>query len=182
VTFPAFQLKVDDITYWAERYLEYDKGADDKAFEAARRIHGGDWSRPNLEVIVAWKSRRRIRLIADNSDSEIADALRLALIANEPRSAFGVLMGLTGVAVPMASAILTAIDQWKGGDKYTIIDYRALEALSVPEADYYNLNFYLHHYFPACKRMAREKDVTLRRFDRALWAWSEAEGKKSDIG
>jgi len=178
MAFVDFQLKVDDISYWAKQYLEYDQGADEKAFEAARRIHGGDWSRSNLEVIVAWKSRRRIRLIADNSDSEIADALQLALIAKEPRSAFGVLMGLSGIAVPMASAILTAIDQ----EKYTIIDYRAVEALSVPEIDYSNLKFYLHHYLPACKRMARERNVDLRTFDRALWAWSEAKGKKGDIG
>lgn len=168
----AFDLKVDDIPYWAGRYLKNDHGEDEKAFEAGRKIRGGEVTRQNLLTIVAWKSKRRAALIADNSDGEIADALRLALLAREPRSAFAVLMGLNGVAVPMASAILTAIDQ----ERFTVIDYRALEALGVPNADYSKLDFYLHHYFPECARLAAAHRVDLRTIDRALWAWSEAKG------
>jgi hypothetical protein len=52
-----------------------------------------------------------------------------------------VLMGLSGVGLPMASAILTAIDQ----DRYTVIDYRALQALGASEVDP-DLNFYLGNY------------------------------------
>lgn len=172
----AFALKCDDVPYWAAQYLKTDNGADDKAFKAGRRIRDGELTRSNLIEIVSWKSNRRAGLIANNTDEEIADALRLALLADEPRSAFAVLMGLEGIAVPMASAILTAIDQ----ERYTVIDYRALDALSVPDADYYKLEFYLHHYFPACKRLAAEHNVDLRTFDRALWAWSAAKGIKDN--
>jgi hypothetical protein len=98
------------------------------------------------------------------------------MMANEPGSAFGVLMGLNGVAVPMASAILTAIDQ----KKYTVVDYRALEALSLSDVAYYKLDFYLLDYFPECQRLAKEKKVDLRTLDRALWAWSEAKGRKDE--
>jgi hypothetical protein len=144
----------------------------EEAFEAGKNIRNGDYTRSNLEIIIGWKSERRKGLIADNSDSEVADALRLALSATEPRSAFAVLIGLRGVAVPMASAILTAIDQ----DKYTISDYRAMDALGIPDADYTNLNFCLRQYFPECKRLAAEAGVRLRTLDKALWTWSERKG------
>ncbi len=168
---PVFQLRfpISEIDYWAK---QYPSGWDDNALAAGRRIHGGDYSRQNLLSVVEWKSTRRKGLIARNSDAEISDALRLALDAKEPRSAFAVLMGLWGVRTPMASAILTAIDQ----EKYTVIDYRALEALGVPESDT-DLNFYLEYYFPECKRLALAADVTLRTLDRALWAWSSKNGQ-----
>ena len=111
---------IDKTDYWA---AQYPKTWDNDALAARKKIREGDYSRSNLEKIVKWKSERRLKLIGDNSDSEISDALRLAAVyAKEPRSAFAVLMGLRGVAVPMASAILTAIDQ----AKYTLVDWRAV--------------------------------------------------------
>src|SRR5208282_2168911 len=161
---------VAKVQYWADRYA-YREG-DTRAFKAGEKIREGDYSRSNLEEIVDWKSKRRKALIADNSDSEICDALTLALRAKEPRSALAVLMGLSGVALPMASAILTAMYQ----ETYTIADYRAMEALGEPNADYYNLNMYLHNYLPACRRLSAEAGVSLRTLDTALWAWSEKKG------
>jgi hypothetical protein len=58
----------------------------------------------------------------------------------------------------MASAIMTAIDQ----ERYTIIDYRAMEALGEADADYYGLNMYLHQYLPTCGRLAVQAGVSLR--------------------
>ena len=80
-------------------------------------------------------------------------------------------MGLRGVAMPMASAILTSIDQ----NKYTVVDFRAQDALSIPEV-YVDLNFYLLHYLPECVRLASKAGVSLRNFDRALWSWSKLKG------
>jgi hypothetical protein len=77
---------ITEIGHWAKEYPEHDN---DDAFEAGRKIRQGECGRTNLEAIVRWKSPRRIQLIANNSDSEIADALHLALRVNEPRSAFG---------------------------------------------------------------------------------------------
>ena len=48
----------------------------------------------------------------------------------------------------MASTILTAIDQ----DRYTVLDYRALEALSVEDSD--NIDLYVL-YVEACRNMSR---------------------------
>ena len=160
-----------EINRWAKLYPDkYDKDA----LEAGQRIREGDYRRSNLETIVRWKSARPIKRIAQNSDLEISEALHLAVSAKQPRSAFAVLMGLCGVATPMASAILTAINQ----DKYTVIDYRALEALGVPDRDT-NLNFYLKHYFPECERLRSEGRVSLRTLDRALWSWSRENGNAS---
>jgi hypothetical protein len=154
---------IEAVPEWAALY-PYEKD-DAKAFEFAKRIRGGDCSRSNLQEIVNWKSERRKALIAKNSDDEIRDALTLALKAKEPRSALAVLMGLCGVGLPMASSILTALDE----DTYTVTDFRAMEALGEPNADYYNLNMYLHEYLPICRRLAREARVPLRTLDKALW-------------
>ena len=158
---------ITEVEYWASKYA-YRK-ADERAFEAGKRIRNGDYGRTNLEEIVHWKSERRKALIAHNSDAEIKDALSLAVSAKEPRSALAVLMGLCGVALPMASTILTAVCP----DAYTITDYRAMEALGQPGADYYNLNMYLHDYLPTCRRFASQAGVSLRTLDKALWTWSE---------
>jgi hypothetical protein len=106
VAFNGFSLQFPliEIQRWADTYPDVAK--DDRAYEAGRRIAAGDHTRANLEVIVRWKSERRVALIARNTDAEIEDALRLVLLAKEPRSAFGILMALSGVATPMASAIL----------------------------------------------------------------------------
>jgi len=164
----------DEIGHWAARYPQ---GWDEPALEAGSNIRDGDYSRENLEIIVRWKSERRVALIAENSDAEISEALQLARQAQEPRNAFAVLMGLRGVGTPMASAILTATDQ----EKYTVIDYRALEALGAPESDT-NLGFYLRYYFPECKRLASEANVSLRMLDRALWSWSNENTNAPAVG
>ncbi|KAA6465295.1 hypothetical protein DYQ86_04965 [Acidobacteria bacterium AB60] len=155
-----------DVEKWAKEY-PYDND-DRKVFDAGKNILAGDFSRANLEAIVHWKSNRRIALLRDNSDSEIEDALRLALSAKEPRSALAVLKGLRGVELPVATAIMTAIHP----DQYTVADWRAMQALGQPDADYYRIDFYVHQYLPACKRLAAEAGVPLRTLDKALWTWS----------
>jgi hypothetical protein len=75
-------------------------------------------------------------------------------------------LGLQGVQVPVASAILTAIDP----ERYTVIDFRALEALGCDSKDR-SVNFYLA-YLKTCRQLASKHGVTLRNLDRALWQWS----------
>jgi len=72
--------------------------------------------REHLSEIFEWKTKGRGRSrLSRNSDQEIADALSLAVTARTERAAVAVLVGLQGVLVPVASAILTAIDP----DRYT---------------------------------------------------------------
>jgi hypothetical protein len=88
-------------------------------------------------------------------------------MAETDRAAVAVLVGLNGVQVPVASAILTAIDP----ERFTVIDFRALEALGVTNATM-TINYYLE-YLDACRGLARENKVPLRTLDRALWQWSK---------
>ena len=74
---------------------------------------------------------------ARNTDLEIADALDLAIAARTERAALAVLTGLAGVDVPVASAILTAVDP----ARFTIIDFRALWSLCVERVIYYPVGF-----------------------------------------
>jgi hypothetical protein len=69
---------------------------------------------------------------------------------------------LPGVDIPVASAILGVANL----DHYTIIDFRALEALGL-ERSYLNIDFYLD-YLDACRFMAHKTGVSLRTLDRAM--------------
>ena len=141
---------------------------DTGALEAGEQIREGRCTRGNLERIFEWKTNGRGRSrLAKNSDGEIADALNLAMTAKTDRAAVAVLVGLNGVQVPVASAILTAINP----ERFTIIDFRALEALSVQQVPI-TINFYLE-YLNECRTLARRNNHSLRTFDRALWQWSK---------
>jgi hypothetical protein len=154
----------------------YGPKQDDAALAAGQRIGGGEYTRKNLNEIFEWKTkgRGRSRLLR-NSDREIADALALAVKAQTERVAIAVLIGLHGVNVPVASAILTAIDP----DRYTVIDFRALQALGSNTRDR-SINFYLD-YLAVCRQLAKKHRATLRDLDRALWQWSDEHRGDNDF-
>jgi hypothetical protein len=144
--------------------------AEDREMEkAGKRIAGGDFSRGCLEAICRWKSPRRVGLLDNNTDVEIEQALRRAIAAAGIKQSVCSLTKLAGVGVKMASAILTAIDP----ERYTVLDFRALEALGERDTD--DVDFYVL-YVEACQRMAKSYGVTLRDFDRANWQWSKRKG------
>ncbi|HUC31702.1 MAG TPA: hypothetical protein VMR99_03405 [Candidatus Paceibacterota bacterium] len=151
----------------AARY-SYSFQKEDDALKAGEQIRSGEYTRTNLERIFEWKTkgRGRSRLLV-NTDEEIADTLKLAMAAKTDRAAVAVLIGLSGVQVPVSSAILTAINP----ESFTIIDFRALEALGVIQPSI-NIDFYLK-YLNKCRSLAKENNVPLRTLDRALWQWSK---------
>jgi hypothetical protein len=160
----TLKFNAEDIPALADRY---GPEQDDRALAAGSRIRGGECTRKNLSEIFEWKTRGRGRSrLLRNSDDEISDALRLAIAAQTERAAIVVLTGLAGVDVPVASAIMTAIDP----ERYTVIDFRALQSLGIETANR-SLNLYLA-YLRACRRIADDNGVTLRNLDRALWQWS----------
>jgi hypothetical protein len=81
-----------------------------------------------LRIIYEWKLESFIKrklpyLDPENIDQEdTEDALRLATSARTIRAALAVLMGLPGVKIRVASAVLAMI--WP--DRYTVLDMRAL--------------------------------------------------------
>ena len=150
----------------------YHDPKEEAALNAGRAIAAGDLSRDQLMKIVIWKSHRSSGRVAANTDAEIGDALQLAQQAETDRAAVGVLTGLDGVDVRMASAILAAIDP----DGFTILDVRALEALGV-ETEQYSLGLYVS-YLAFCRQLANDCKVSLRELDQAMWQWSKERGKR----
>lgn len=165
------QFKPARIRKLAELYKAAMDDKEPKALAAGGRISEGSRARSDFLAIVDWKTKRVKSRVRKNIPGEIADALSLAISAKTDRAAIAVLVGLNGVAVPVASAILTAIDP----DKYTVIDFRALEALGNDSSDR-SVDFcgYLNH----CRLLAKKHQVTLRELDRALWRWSWEQGQK----
>lgn len=164
---PVFHLQFDpsEIAGLNERYAYEDDAA---ALEAGKQIAKGDCSRANLRTVFRWKTRGRgVSRLQRNTDEEISDALRLAAIANTDRAAIAVLRGLSGVNIPLGSAVLTTIRP----ELYTIIDFRALESLGVSDPPVLTVEYYLE-YLRACRSLAEQQKISLRVLDRALWQWS----------
>jgi hypothetical protein len=162
--------------YWKEagqREQELEKAA----FEAGEAIRNGDYTLANLEAIVRWKSERVVHYLIGNSTEKIRRALT---VAGNPDStteaAVKALVDLHGVDIMVASAILAAIFP----ERYTVLDFRALEALGHSRHD---IKFY-EEYLAFCKRLAESEMVKpqgglpaptpLRALDRALWEWSKS--------
>jgi hypothetical protein len=142
--------------------------ADDaEVIQAGKRIASGDHTLENLRVIVEWKSARAAARLMRNREDDVADALRLAILAGSDRAAIAVLTGLRGVDVPVASAIMWAI----APARFTTIDYRTLESLGVKPVSP-TVEFYLG-YLEYCRRVAAEHAVSLRELERALGQWSK---------
>ena len=169
-----------DLQHLAEEYWQQ---ADEKeqqleraAFEAGESIRNGDYTLGNLEAIVRWKSERAVQFLIGNSSEKIRRALAVAASpASSTGTAMKALLELHGVDVPVGSAILAAIFP----ERYTVLDYRSLEALGHARHD---VQFY-EEYLAFCKRLADSEIVKpqsdlpaptpLRALDRALWEWAK---------
>jgi hypothetical protein len=160
--------------YWqttGEKEHELEKAA----FEAGEGIRNGDYTLANLEAIVRWKSERAVQYLIGNSNEKIRRALAVAATPDSTtETAVKALLDLHGVDLPVASAILAAIFP----ERYTVLDYRALEALGHARHD---VRFY-EEYLAFCKRLAESNIVSpqselpaptpLRAIERALSEWS----------
>jgi hypothetical protein len=133
------------------------------AFESGEKIAAGDTEPGNLDAIIDWKSSRpKSRIKTGNTPDELSEVLQVAVSAKQVRTAVGVLCGLNGVDVPMASAILTALSP----EMYTVIDWRALNALGVKKS-WLTVDDYLE-YLGFCKAKAAELGLSIRDLDQAL--------------
>jgi hypothetical protein len=158
--------RAEEITTARDRYRNdrAEMRREHAAFESGKRIAAGDTEPRNLEEIIDWKSPRpKRRIMTGNTPDEISEALRVATTTTQVRTAVGILFGLNGVDVAMASAILTTIHP----DRYTVIDWRALNALGV-EKSWLTVDDYLE-YLEFCKAKAAELEISLRDLDQALW-------------
>ena len=125
-----------------------------------------------------WKSERAVQYLIGNSNEKIRCVLSVAASPDSStESAVRALLELRGSGChPGVPAILAAIFP----DRYTVLDYRSLEALGHSRHD---VHFY-EEYLAFCKRLAESNIVKpqdslpgptpLRTLDRALWEWSHS--------
>ncbi|WP_433802982.1 hypothetical protein [Actinomycetospora sp. CA-084318] len=165
------QIDRNFVDHWAARYP---MGSEEVALfgEVRRGVAGrGHYERVDFLRAGTWKSARPKPYLESNSDDDIRDLTRLAFVAPE-RLGYRILDLLSGVNVRMASALLTV---W-APDRFTVIDFRALETLrarselSGPDPTY-------PEYLALCRTIAARVGTDLRTLDRALWTWSREEGK-----
>ena len=158
--------------YWTGM-SETQRDEEKNTFEAGIAIREGDRTPATLQKIVHWKSPRIVPLFDKNSAEAVKAALDVAVSHTTEAEAMAALIKLRGVGIPVASAILTAIYP----DRYTVIDFRALEALG-----YSDVTFYVA-YLDFCRNLAEQNIVRaqtdrpaptkLGALDRALWQWSK---------
>jgi hypothetical protein len=151
------------------------------AYAAGAAIRAGEYSLANLEDIVRWKSERVVHYLIANSEAKIRRVLAVAASPSaSTRQAVEALMELRGVDLPIASAILAAIDP----EKYNVLDFRTLEAIGHARHD---VQFYTE-YVAFCRRLAEQGLVKaqsdlpgatpLHALERALWEWSRVRSEQ----
>ena len=160
--------------YW-QQAGDRERQQEKAAFEAGEAIRKGEYTLANLEAIVRWQAECAVPYLITNSNENIRKALAVAAAPKTPTGdAVKALLDLQGIDIPLASAILAAIFP----ERYTVLDFRALEALGHARHD---VQFY-EEYLAFCKRLAESNIVKpqselpgatpLRTLDRALWEWS----------
>jgi hypothetical protein len=134
-----------------------------------------EWSREDLEWIIEWKvgvfTKPTLKHFDTNDGQEIRARVEEAVHESSIRSKVEALTSLTGIGIPVASAILLFINP----NRFTVIDERAWNVLqetgylSQDLSDDPTVEEYLL-YLGACWALANEYDVSLRTLDMALWA------------
>ncbi len=167
-------------SYWQEAG-ERERQLETAAYEAGKSIRSGEYTLPNLETIVRWKSERMVHYLIGNSTENIRSALAVAASPDaSAEKAVDALVALRGIDISIASAIMACIYP----DRYAVLDYRALEALGHARHD---VRFYTE-YNAALKRLA-ECDIVrpqgdlpaptaLHALERALWQWSRTHAEE----
>jgi thermostable 8-oxoguanine DNA glycosylase len=135
----------------------------------------GEWSHEDLEWIIEWKvgvfTKPTLKHLRKNDDEEIQARIEEAVHESSIRTKVEALTSLTGIGVPVASAILLFVNP----NRFTVIDERAWNVLqqtgylSQDLSDDPTVEEYLL-YLGTCWALANEYDVTLRTLDMALWA------------
>jgi hypothetical protein len=162
--------------YWQEAG-ERERQLEKAAFEAGAAIREGEHSLSNLETIVRWKSERVVHYLIGNGSENIKSALAVAARPESTtQEAINALVGLRGIDIPIASAILAAIFP----ERYAVLDYRSLEALGHARHDiafYAEYNAFCNH-LADCGIVKPQKDLpaptALHALERALWEWSRS--------
>ena len=167
----------NQLSHWIQLYNleDYLFGTVTRRFQEEGHLHTHDFF-----AIIIWKSNRaktRIRAGLQQIGKTAEQVTREMHLAATGEGKLQVLLAVPGFGIPMASAILTVCYL----DEFTILDWRAWEGLCAWEVEGLPGRCpavaagYLQ-YCDACRRIAREFDLSLRDLDRALWGRSWEQG------
>ena len=160
------QFPAEEIEALARRFPGSDESAL-LALGAAARTRG-HYTRAEFIALCAWKTPRSRPKVASNSERAVVHASARAFASSDEAARIGALLELHGVGVPTASTLL----YFAFPDDYPILDVRALDSLGVKARSSYPVSFWLA-YLEACRALARERGVSMRTLDKALWQRSK---------
>lgn len=138
---------------------------EERAMLVGRALASGLRSLRLIKTIGRWKAPRAARWLDTQFDKALVKAILDEALADglTPVARVRKLQELSGVGVPMASAILTCFDP----ENFTVIDVRALDTLGTTGA---RITPELYErYLEFCIAEAKRLGVELRQLDRALW-------------
>ena len=146
---------------WTRRQREREKRLIGVVDEIQKR---GEMTSKELRDVQKWKSPRRIKLLNDNSDSEIRAITREAFDATDDWKKISLLTDLSGMRVPRASVVLHFYDK----KPFPLADQYAKDSIGFSGS--YTECFW-RSYCEFTRDIAKRNGVNMRTLDRALWAW-----------
>ena len=171
-----FSLEFDpkDIPQLAARYCisssDREAKLEDKLISTVgpRVRERGYYTKPEFLELSWWKSPRTQSRCAKNPARYVEEISTIALSAKCERIRIEILTLLYGVSWPTASVLL----HFGSTEAYPILDFRALESLGIEVPPRYDFEFWWG-YTRFCRGLARERGVSMRYLDRALWQYSK---------
>lgn len=151
--------------YFLEEYLFNDVNSN---------FHEHEYLTPEeFFAIIIWKSNRaktNIRRGIEKSGKTIRSITSEVFGAKLPEQKLNILTSIPSIGIPTASAILTVCYP----DDFTVADYRACAALKKSGEEIIGnptseISAYFE-YLNKCKELAPKYNLSLRNFDRLLWA------------
>lgn len=137
--------------------------------EGHNYLKQGFLSKEEFMKICLWKSRRSKKLLKSNSEKSIINWTRKAFEASLEIDKIQALMKLKGVALPMASAILSVTDP----KKYPVIDKRCMEVLKemglINNKNISKKKW--QEYLEVIANLQKQYGKTAREIDKALFAY-----------
>ena len=150
-----------------------------------RRIDcGQELTKLDVLLILRWKLGRvkdsNAITVSDNNLSAINAAVSAAKDAKCGEESLLSLIGIPGIGLPVATAILTACHP----SEFTVLDWRVLESLRLfpsrmpkdqrreYKSEDWTAKEYIAEFLPRVKKISADWRLSLRDTDRALWGMS----------
>ncbi len=162
---------LDEIPRWAEAYT-YPLGDTEPVEIGAAAKAQGYLTRPQFLAIARWKSPRPAKHHEKNDAATVEAVTRFAFTTPVESLRLSALTLLKGVQPRTASAILHLCHR----DPYPMMDVRAFWSLGIDDEPR-DWAAVWAEYTDTCRSIAAEAKTDLRTLDRALWGFSDHNGK-----